>query len=130
MSQPKCPQCENGHLVEREGKYGKFLGCNQYPTCNYIQRGDKPKAPAVDTGRKCPECNQHNLVEREGKYGKFIACSGYPKCTYIEKGNFKSKGSGQGFKNPTKKDYKPNNQRQQQNQPRQNDVDSIDGLFY
>ena len=30
---PSCPQCENGWLVERRGRYGPFLGCVSYPRC-------------------------------------------------------------------------------------------------
>ncbi len=30
----KCPRC-GGHLVLREGRYGRFYGCSNYPTCNY-----------------------------------------------------------------------------------------------
>ena len=30
----KCPKC-GGQLVERNGKYGKFLGCSNYPRCKY-----------------------------------------------------------------------------------------------
>jgi DNA helicase-4 len=30
---PKCPECEDGWLVERSGSYGKFLGCVRYPSC-------------------------------------------------------------------------------------------------
>lgn len=32
----KCPECD-GYLVEREGKFGKFLGCSNYPKCTYTQ---------------------------------------------------------------------------------------------
>ncbi|WP_377512821.1 UvrD-helicase domain-containing protein [Octadecabacter sp. R77987] len=28
-----CPECENGWLVERRGRYGRFLGCVSYPRC-------------------------------------------------------------------------------------------------
>jgi len=31
----KCPVCADGSLVERTGKYGKFVGCNRYPKCTY-----------------------------------------------------------------------------------------------
>lgn len=37
--QPKekiCPKC-NGKLEERVGKYGKFLGCSNYPKCQYTE---------------------------------------------------------------------------------------------
>ena len=30
----KCPQC-GGNLVERNGKFGNFLGCNSYPKCKF-----------------------------------------------------------------------------------------------
>jgi DNA helicase-4 len=33
VNYPKCPECEDGWLVERGGSYGKFLGCVRYPTC-------------------------------------------------------------------------------------------------
>ena len=29
-----CPKC-GGKLVERKGKYGKFLGCSNYPRCHF-----------------------------------------------------------------------------------------------
>lgn len=29
-----CPRC-SGKLVERKGKYGKFLGCSNYPRCHF-----------------------------------------------------------------------------------------------
>ncbi|MBQ9024176.1 MAG: NERD domain-containing protein [Bacilli bacterium] len=31
-----CPKC-GGKLVERNGKYGKFIGCSNYPKCKYIE---------------------------------------------------------------------------------------------
>ena len=30
---PSCPECKNGWLVERRGRYGRFLGCVSYPRC-------------------------------------------------------------------------------------------------
>lgn len=32
-----CPWC-GGQLVEKNGKYGKFIGCSNYPKCRYIKR--------------------------------------------------------------------------------------------
>jgi magnesium-transporting ATPase (P-type) len=32
----KCPYC-GGLLVEREGPYGKFLGCSNFPVCKYTR---------------------------------------------------------------------------------------------
>ncbi len=33
----KCPKC-GGELVERNGQYGKFIGCSNYPKCKYTQK--------------------------------------------------------------------------------------------
>ena len=32
----KCPKCGN-YLINRVGKYGKFIGCTNYPSCNYTK---------------------------------------------------------------------------------------------
>lgn len=32
-----CPRC-GGKLYRREGKYGEFLGCSNYPKCNYTKK--------------------------------------------------------------------------------------------
>jgi len=30
-----CPRCGNGFMVARSGKYGPFLGCTAFPSCNH-----------------------------------------------------------------------------------------------
>lgn len=35
LKQGICPRC-GGELVERQGKYGKFMGCSNYPHCKFI----------------------------------------------------------------------------------------------
>ena len=32
-----CPRCGN-KLVERNGQYGKFYGCSNYPSCKFIKK--------------------------------------------------------------------------------------------
>lgn len=32
-----CPKC-GGNLIERKGKFGKFLGCSNYPKCQYTEK--------------------------------------------------------------------------------------------
>ncbi len=34
-----CPKC-GGHLVERNGKYSKFIGCSNYPKCRFSKHID------------------------------------------------------------------------------------------
>ncbi len=73
-----CPQCE-GPLVVRVGRYGKFIGCGNYPKCKFIEPLIKP----ADTGVECPECHQGTMVQRRSRRGKvFYSCSTYPKCSY------------------------------------------------
>lgn len=73
-----CPKC-GGSLIERHGKYGKFMGCSNYPKCKYIKNEDEKKSDDI-----CPMCGG-KLVERHGKYGNFMGCSNYPDCNYIKK---------------------------------------------
>lgn len=32
-----CPKC-GGQLIERNGKYGNFIGCSNYPKCNFTKK--------------------------------------------------------------------------------------------
>ncbi|MCR1960762.1 DNA topoisomerase III [Thomasclavelia cocleata] len=80
-----CPECGSA-LVIRQGKYGAFEGCSNYPKCKYIKKKEKDQQPAVKTKGICPECGSA-LIEKKGRFGSFIGCSNYPKCKYIKKGN-------------------------------------------
>lgn len=74
-----CPQC--GHdLVERKGRYGTFVACENYPECKYIK---KEEVPVEETGEVCPKCGS-KMVYKTGRYGRFEACSNYPACKYIK----------------------------------------------
>jgi len=81
-----CPTCGKP-LSIRLGRHGRFIGCTNYPECDYTRdlNGDKKEQeePTIVEGRKCPEC-QSDLVIKRGKYGKFIGCSNYPSCRHIE----------------------------------------------
>lgn len=37
-----CPKC-GGHLIKKKGKFGYFLGCTNYPKCNYMEKYKKVK---------------------------------------------------------------------------------------
>ncbi|PXX49889.1 type I DNA topoisomerase [Aquitalea magnusonii] len=73
-----CPDC-GGELHIKKGRYGKFIGCANYPKCKHIEPLEKPR----DTGVECPECKTGHLIERKSRYGKlFYSCNTYPKCKY------------------------------------------------
>lgn len=33
-----CPECHQGNLIERSGKFGPFTGCSRFPDCRYTRR--------------------------------------------------------------------------------------------
>ena len=35
-----CPKC-GGVLIMRDGKYGRFLGCSNFPKCRYTEKNTK-----------------------------------------------------------------------------------------
>jgi len=76
-----CPQCGEGQLLDRWGRFGRFLACERYPECKYTRNvGDNGQAPEPQpAGVDCPACGRP-MVYKEGRFGRFIACSGYPEC--------------------------------------------------
>jgi len=80
----KCPECEDGKLIERDGRYGKFIACSNYPKCKY-KKQDEETAKAHDTGVQCTLCKVGTMVEKRGRFGIFYGCSNYPKCRNIIK---------------------------------------------
>ncbi|MDP8205883.1 MAG: type I DNA topoisomerase [Candidatus Electryonea clarkiae] len=96
----KCPECAEGELVERWGRFGKFITCDRFPKCKYTERTEENggKAPEPEsTGRTCPKCENGDLVIKKGRYGNFIACTNYPKCKHTEQipGEEKKQAAGQ-----------------------------------
>jgi DNA topoisomerase-1 len=79
-----CPEC--GHeLVYRNGRFGKFISCSNFPKCRYTRQLDgKEKEKPEPTGKMCPKCG-HELLKRKSRYGTyFLGCSDFPRCHYME----------------------------------------------
>ncbi len=75
-----CPKC-NAPMVIRDGRFGRFLACSQYPDCRStmpLPTGG-PAAEAVGEPPPCPTCGTA-MVMRNGRFGPFFACPQYPKC--------------------------------------------------
>ncbi|MBR1413436.1 MAG: type I DNA topoisomerase [Bacilli bacterium] len=70
-----CPECGND-LVIRQGKFGKFTACSNYPECKYIKKEERKITEICD----CPKCGG-KIVEKTTRKGKtFYGCNNYPKC--------------------------------------------------
>ena len=73
----KCPRCTS-NLVLKQGRFGEFTACTNYPECRYIKH--------KSTGVKCPKDADKggDVVERKSKRGKvFFGCSNYPDCDFV-----------------------------------------------
>ncbi len=74
-----CP--ESGHpLVIRYGRFGKFIGCSNYPECRYTE-------PWVEsTSVPCPSCGKTHggeiVVKKSRKGRTFYGCKRYPDCEF------------------------------------------------
>lgn len=72
-----CPECNEGELVIRTGRFGKFISCSTFPDCKYTAKY------LEKIGVTCPECkNGDVIVKKTGKGRRFFGCSRYPDCKY------------------------------------------------
>lgn len=87
-----CEKC-GATMVVKNGRFGKFAACPNYPTCKNTKplvapsnsaegAADGKTAPAV-ADFKCELCGS-DMVLRNGKFGAFYACSKYPECKFTK----------------------------------------------
>lgn len=73
----ECPEC-GSPLVKRQGRYGEFVACSNYPDCKYIKKNLIEEKEIID----CPLC-EGKIVEKKTRKGKvFYGCNNYPKCKF------------------------------------------------
>ena len=71
----KCELC-GGDMVLRNGRYGSFYACANYPTCKFTKQRSK------DIGVACPKCGA-KLVSKMGRNRTlFYSCERYPDCDF------------------------------------------------
>lgn len=76
-----CPTCNTGDLVIKYGRFGKFIGCSNYPECRHTEQYIE------FAGVTCPQCGEQHggeLVVKKTKKGNrtFYGCNRYPECDY------------------------------------------------
>jgi DNA helicase-4 len=97
-----CPTCRGGTLVRREGEFGVFWGCSNFPHCitkartcpwcgvgAFVPRSFEYRCANNECGmvaQTCPKCGIGAVVPRTGRYGEFRGCTEWrskgPSCTY------------------------------------------------
>ena len=75
MTDQKCEKC-GSPLVVRTGKFGKFLSCSTFPTCDFS------KPFVEETNFLCPKDGAKIIIKKTRKGRKFYGCSNYPNCDF------------------------------------------------
>ncbi|MBQ9789991.1 MAG: type I DNA topoisomerase [Clostridia bacterium] len=72
-----CEKCGT-MMVIKNGKFGKFLACPNFPKCRNTKALENP----AEVVAKCPKCGK-NVKKLKTKTGKiFYGCEGYPECEF------------------------------------------------
>jgi DNA topoisomerase-1 len=80
ISDVQCEKC-GAMMVYKEGRYGEFLACPNFPDC----RNTKPVVKKA--GATCPKCGGEIVIKKSGKSRKeFYGCSNYPECDFVSWG--------------------------------------------
>ena len=89
VSEYPCEKC-GSMMVYKNGRFGRFLACPNYPDCRTTKAIDKDGKPAEKKETqlqiadfKCEECGS-DVVIRNGRFGSFYACSKYPECKFTK----------------------------------------------
>lgn len=74
----KCPTCDDGRLNLKLGKFGAFIGCNNYPECRYtrplaVSDGSEDEAGAAGPKELGLDPDSGKMVTlRKGPYGFYV----------------------------------------------------------
>ena len=89
VSEYVCERC-GAKMVYKNGRFGRFLACPNYPECKNTKAVDKDGKPIerektapIVADFKCEVCGG-DMIERQGKFGTFYACANYPKCRFTK----------------------------------------------
>ena len=72
----ECPECHQGKLVIRTGKFGKFFSCERFPECRFT------KPFVQETEAICPKDGGKIVMRKTRKGRKFFGCANYPNCDF------------------------------------------------
>lgn len=70
-----CP-LDQGHLIIRIGRFGKFMACENFPNCKFT------KPLVQETDLICPKDGGKIILKKTKRGRKFYGCSNYPKCDF------------------------------------------------
>ena len=62
----KCPRCKKGDFVLKNGKFGSFIACSEYPNCEFTLT-IPGKAKAKYAEEQCPHCSFPLVILKYGR---------------------------------------------------------------
>ena len=69
-----CPQCGNGRLALRGGRFGAFIACSNYPECKYTQRFGQ--GGAEGQASEGPQDLGNGIELKTGRFGPYLERDG------------------------------------------------------
>ena len=74
-----CPTCGEGKLLEKWGRFGRFLACERYPDCKYTRNlGESAQAEPEQAGITCDKCGKP-MVFKQSKLRALHRLLGIPR---------------------------------------------------
>jgi DNA topoisomerase-1 len=74
-----CPACGNGRIGLKLGRFGSFIGCSNYPSCQYTRKlaidGGEDAADTLKDGMRVLGANpltEEEVTLRRGPYGLYV----------------------------------------------------------
>ncbi|NCB49021.1 MAG: DNA topoisomerase I, partial [Clostridia bacterium] len=73
-----CPECKEGTLSLKVGRFGAFIGCSRYPNCKYTHpftketennQTDNKEEDSISLGT---DGANHNIILKKGPYGWYV----------------------------------------------------------
>ncbi|MEZ4357606.1 MAG: type I DNA topoisomerase [Eubacteriales bacterium] len=75
-SEEICEKC-GAKMVYKEGRFGRFLACPNYPAC----KNTKAIIKTLDV--PCPKCGNRIIVKKTKNKKTFYGCEKYPECDFV-----------------------------------------------
>ena len=85
-----CPECKTGRLSLKVGRFGAFIGCSNYPKCNYTKQFATIEAPRDENGEPIEEPAEKQVFELgKNENGQDISVRHGPYGWYVQAGQGK-----------------------------------------
>lgn len=77
-----CPEC-GGKLMERLGRFGMFVGCENYPKCKFIEKAKRKPPEGEATNEPCPKCGKMLVKVKSRRGAVYFACPDVESCGQV-----------------------------------------------